>query len=343
MNSGSRTDGVTRALVTGATGLVGSHLVERLHADGCQVRALVRNAGAAEWLRPLGAELAAGDLLDAAALRTAAAGCDTVFHCAALIASGGDWATFRRMNIDGTRAIVDAAAATGARLLHLSSVAVYDDSHRYRTAPTDESTPLTPLSSGSFYARSKREAEDIVMQAHAAGRVWATAVRPTVIYGRRDRQFVPRAARVMRTGFFPLFGGGRTTMSLVHASAVADGAVRAVRTDAAGGRAFNLTNDFPVTVAEMVRYAAAGLERRVRGMNVPLPLARVSFFALAQVLRLAGRRGLANQLPGALNAFARDNPFTSSRARRELGWSPTVAPDVGIPDAFAWWREQHAR
>jgi nucleoside-diphosphate-sugar epimerase len=147
----------------------------------------------------------------------------------------------------------------------------------------------------------------------------------------------------MRTGFFPLFGGGRTTMSLVHASAVADGAVRAARTDAAGGRAFNLTNDFPVTVAQMVRYAAVGLERRVRGVNVPLPLARASFAFLAHAFRLVGRRGLASQLPGALNAFARDNPFTSNRARRELGWSPTVTPDVGIPEAFAWWREQRAR
>jgi len=338
-----RTESVKRALVTGATGLVGSYLVERLHADGCQVRALVRDAGAARWLIPMGAELAEGDILSLDTLRAAAAGCDTIFHCAALIASGGDWATFRRMNIDGTRTVVDAAAAAGARLLHLSSVAVYDDSHRYATAPTDESTPLTPVASGSFYARSKREAEDVVMQAHAAGRVWATAVRPTVIYGRRDRQFVPRAARVMRTGFFPLFGGGCTTMSLVHASAVADGAVRAARTDAAGGRAFNLTNDFPVTVAGMVRYAAEGLARRVRGVSVPLPLARTSFFVLAQLMRVAGRSGLASQLPGALNAFARDNPFTSELARRDLGWSPTVTPDVGIPDAFAWWREQHAR
>jgi len=76
---------------------------------------------------------------------------------------------------------------------------------------------------------------------------------------------------------------------------------------------------------------------------VPLPLARTSFFVLAQLMRVAGRSGLASQLPGALNAFARDNPFTSELARRDLGWSPTVTPDVGIPDAFTWWREQHAR
>jgi nucleoside-diphosphate-sugar epimerase len=334
---------VTRALVTGATGLVGSYIVERLLADDSSVRALVRDAGAAAWLSAFGAELAVGDLLDAESLRRAAAGCDTIYHCAALISAGDDWPSFRRMNVDGTRAVVDAAAQAGARLVHLSSVAVYDDSARYAAAPTSEDTPLTPLTTGSYYARSKREAEDSVMDAHARGRLWATAVRPTVIYGRRDRQFVPRAARVMRTGFFPLFGGGRTTMSLVHGSAVADGAVRAARTDTAGGRAYNLTNDFPVTVAQMVHYASLGLGRVVRGVPIPLPLARASFSALGQALRVARRPGLAEQLPGALNAFARNNPFTSERARRELGWLPTVTPEVGIPDAFAWWKEHRTR
>ena len=72
----------------------------------------------------------------------------------------------------------------------------------------------------------------------------------------------------------------------------------------------------------MVRYAD-GLARRVRGVSVPLPLARASFASLAAS---PVARGLANQLPGALNAFTRDNPFTSDRARRELGWSPTIAP-----------------
>ena len=329
---------MTRALVTGATGLVGSYLAERLVLDGWHVRALVRDAAAASWLSASGVELATGEITNAASLRAAAAGCDTIFHCAALISAGDAWAVFRRLNVDGTRAVVDAAADAGARLVHLSSVAVYDDTARYRASPTSEDTPLTPLDAGSYYARSKREAEDIVMDAHRSGRLWATAVRPTVIYGRRDRQFVPRAARVMRTGIFPLFGGGRTTMSLVHASAVADGAVRAARTDAAGGRAYNLTNDFPVTVRQMVRYAAQGLGSRVRGMRVPLPLARASFSTLALAMRAIGRPGLAEQLPGALNAFTRDNPFTSERARRELGWAPTVTPDAGIPDAFAWWK-----
>lgn len=330
---------MSRALVTGATGLVGSHIVERLVADGWSVCALVRDSSAASWLRECGAELARGDILDGESLRSAMADCDTVFHCAALISASGSWDRFQRTNIDGTRAVIDAAATAQARLVHTSSVAVYGGGARYRDIPTDEDTPLAPLDVHAYYARSKRESEHLVLDAHATGELWATAIRPPMIYGRRDRQLVPRFARVMRTGLFPLFAHGRSTMSLVHASAVADGAVRAARCEIAGGRAYNLANDFPVTVADMVQLGSNGLGRRVRGVPVPLPVARATFEALARVARLAHRDAMAVQLPDAVSTFSRDNPFTSARARRELGWSPTVRPEVGIPDAFAWWKE----
>ncbi|MEP7064432.1 MAG: NAD-dependent epimerase/dehydratase family protein [Gemmatimonadota bacterium] len=333
---------MSRALVTGATGLLGSHIVERLIADGWRVRALVRDPSAAAWIRDAGAELAHGDILDAQSLRAAVTECDTVFHCAALITASGSWDRFQRANIDGTRAVVDAAAAARARLVHTSSVAVYGGGARYRDTPTDEDTPLAPLDEHAYYARSKREAEHIVLDAHATGELWATAIRPPMIYGRRDRQLVPRFARVMRTGLFPLFAHGRSTMSLVHASAVADGAVRAARTDSAGGRAFNLANDFPVTVADMVQLGSNGLGKRVRGVPIPLPIARATFAALGGVAHLAHKEALAQQLPDTVNTFSRDNPFTSDRARAELGWSPTVRPEVGIPDAFAWYREHSA-
>lgn len=330
---------MTRALVTGATGLVGAYLVERLLADGYSVRAFVRDRCAASWLDDLGAELATGDLANADSLRIAMAGCDTVYHCAALIAANADWPSFQRANIDGTRAVVEAATSAGARLVHTSSVAVYGSAARYRAAPTDEDTPLAPLAELAYYARSKREAEQLVLAAHAAGELWATAIRPPMIYGRRDRQLVPRFARVMRTGFFPLLAKGRSIFSLVHASAVADGAVRAARHYEAGGRAFNLANDFPVTVADMVQLASNGLGRRVRGVFIPEGAARASFEMLALAARLASRGTMAEQLPGIVSTFTRNNPFTSERARRMLGWSPTMRPEVGIPEAFAWWRE----
>lgn len=332
-----------RALVSGATGLVGSYIVERLHADGWMVRALVRDAKRAAWLGPLGAELIPGDVLDAGAFVRAAAGCEAIFHCAAAILPERDeWEAYRATNLDGTRNAIAAARATGARLLHVSSVAVYGGATRYRDRPTDESAELPPLPETAFYARSKRESEAMVLDAHRRGEIWACAVRPDVIYGRRDRQFVPRIAKVLSRGFFPLLGGGRSTLAIVHAANVADGAVRAIDADIAGGKAYNLANDYDVTVRDFVRLAAQGLRRRVRLVPVPMVMAKIVFKVVTIMIGIARRGAALSQASGAIAFVSRNNPFSSERARRELGWRPPIRPEVGIPEAFRWWADQRA-
>ena len=331
------------ALVTGATGLLGSHVVERLHQDGWTVRALVRDARRAAWLEPLGAEPTPGDMLDAPSIARAAAGCDAIFHTAAAITPHGGWETFRRTNIEGTWSAVAAAAASGAKLLHVSSVAVYGSKTRYRDTPTDETVPLPELPERAYYARSKRESEALVLDAHRRGEIWAAAVRPDVIYGRRDRQFVPRAARLFRLGVVPLIAGGRSTLAIVHAANVADGAVRAVATPAAGGQAYNLANDYDVTLAEFVRLGALGLGQPVRTLNIPLPLASAAMGMLKAAVTLVRGAEMASHADTTLYFMSRNNPFSSERARRELGWDPPVRPETGVPEAFRWYREHGLR
>ncbi|MEO7454830.1 MAG: NAD-dependent epimerase/dehydratase family protein [Gemmatimonadaceae bacterium] len=324
-----------RALVTGATGLVGSYVTERLVRDGWDVRALVRDPSRAGAMA--GVEIVAGDVLDSESFTRAAASCNVVFHTAAAVTAAGGWEAFRRPNIDGTTHAIEAAERASARLVHVSSVAVYGGSSRYAgDARTDEDTRFAPLDDSAFYARSKRDSEALVMEAHRAGRVWATALRPDVIYGRRDRQFVPRMARLLGRGFSPLIGGGQSTLAIVHAENVADGVVRAASHDAAGGRAFNLANDYDVSVAEFFRLAGEGMGRRLRVIDVPPSLAKVAMRAFGVVAPLFFGSTFNAVTNASLDFMTRDNPFTSERARRELGWDPRVRPEVGVPDAFRW-------
>jgi 2-alkyl-3-oxoalkanoate reductase len=334
---------VTRlALVTGATGLVGSHLVERLARDGWTVRAMVRDPAGARWLEPLGAaEIVPGDVLDAAAVGRAAAGATAIFHTAAAISPKAGWEAFRSTNIDGTNAIIDATRASGARLLHLSSVAVYGRA-RWGTEPTHEDLPLPPLPEHAYYARSKRESEQLVMDAQARGEIWAAAVRPNWIYGERDRQFIPRALKMFALPVVPLIEGGHSILSMVHAGNVADAAVRAVGVDAAAGRVYNTTNDFAVSVADFIRLGAEGLERRVRTVSVPLWAAEGAMNLVKASVRLAKGREMSGHASGIVPALSRDNPFTSDRARRELGWDPPYDPETAIPAAFRWQRTRRS-
>ena len=337
-----------QALVTGATGLVGSHITEQLASDGWTVRALVRDPRKAAWIRELGAsDLVRGDVLDAASFAAAAAECEIIFHTAAAITpSAGDWESYRVVNVGGTESAVAAARASGARLMHVSSVAVYGPQGRYRAdgALTTEDAVMPPIPEASFYARSKRESEELVLAAHARGEIWATAIRPDVIYGKRDRQFVPRMATLFsRLHAFPLPDGGKNTLPIINAASVADAAIRAAGSDIAGGRAYNVANEGDTTLREFVALAATGLGTRV--IPIPIPLGAVS-------AGLGAARWLSKKLnlPGAgllqhasLNFVARNNPFSSARAERELGWSPVVPPSEAIPDAFRWWARENWR
>ena len=330
------------ALVTGATGLVGTHVVYRLQRDGWEVRALVRDAARAGTLSRAGIQLATGDVLEPTGFARAARGCDVVFHTAATVTARGGWDAFQRPNIEGTRNAISAAESAKARLVHVSSVAVYGSGMRYRSDGmlTDEETPLAPLPEAAYYARSKRESEALVMAAHREERIWATAVRPVVVYGPHDRQFVPRIARLLRRGVAPLIAGGRTTMAIVNAENVADGLVRAATTDLAGGRAYNLANDFDVTAAEFFRLASVGMGRPVRMLRIPYAVAKAGRVTLGLLAPMLGAAFSLN-LSWALDFLARDNPFSSERARRELGWDPPVRPEQGVPDAFRWWAAHH--
>jgi nucleoside-diphosphate-sugar epimerase len=334
---------VPTALVTGATGLVGMHLVQRLQRDGWKVRALVRDAARAGTLSRADVLLATGDVLEPTGFARAARGCDVVFHAAAVITPRGGWEAFQRPNVEGTRNAIAAASGARARLVHVSSVAVYGEAGRYSAdgRPTDESMELGHIPDNAFYARSKRESEALVFEAQQAGRLWATAVRPSVLYGPFDRQFVPRLARLLRRGFAPVISGGRTTLAVVHAANVADGMVRAAATDVADGRAYNLANDFDVTSAEFFTRAGEGLGTRVRIVSVPYLAARMGMGAFKSVAPLLLGDRFSAVSSGSLDFLARNNPFSSERARRELGWDPQIHPEQGVADSFRWWATHH--
>lgn len=319
------------------------HVVQRLQRDGWKVRALVRDAARAGLLSRADVLLATGDVLEPTGFARAARGCDVVFHAAAVITPRGGWEAYQRPNVEGTRNAIDAASGARARLVHVSSVAVYGEAGRYSPdgQPTDESKELGHIPDGAFYARSKRESETLVFEAQRAGRVWATAVRPSVLYGPYDRQFVPRLARVLRRGFAPVISGGRTTLAVVHAANVADGMVRAATTDLADGRAYNLANDFDVTAADFFTRAGEGLDTPVRIVSCPHLLARLGMGAIKSLAPLVLGDRFNAVTSASLDFLARNNPFSSDRARRELGWAPHIHPDQGVADSFRWWATHH--
>lgn len=322
-----------RVYLTGGSGLVGSHVAERLRARGDDVVCLQRKGSRTGHLEALGCRIVHGDVRDGAeALHRDMGGCDALVHAAALVYVGGPWPRLRAVNVEGTTNAVRAAAAAGiGRVLHVSSVAVYGRTE----GPVDENRRLdTPLDPAELYARSKREAETAARAAANAGHVALVIVRPAAMYGERDRLLTPRLAAVARLPVIPMLGPGENTMPVVYAGNAADALVSAL--DAGrDGRVYDLGMDHPLTQKGMLEGMARARGRRPRLLSLPAGCVRQGA-RLGETLRL--------NLPGAgdltLERLARlslgENPYRSERIRSELRWRPPFTHEEGFRRTAAW-------
>jgi 2-alkyl-3-oxoalkanoate reductase len=266
-----------RLFLTGGTGLAGSHVAARFREKGTEVRALHRDSSDTSFLESLGCELVAGDVRDDRdTLARAMDGCDALVHAASLVYADLPWPRVRGINVEGTGGVFRGALAVGVtRAVHLSSVAVYGipDGEVDEGSPTDR--PLLPR---ERYARSKREAETVVREvAEAAPHLHVAILRPTAIYGERDRLFTPRLAGHLRRKRQVLPGGGRTPLPLVYAGNLAT-AVEAALTQPLPEpvRAYNVTADAPVSLRDFYGALARALGTEPRFVSIPGPLVRLA-------------------------------------------------------------------
>ena len=326
-------------LVTGGSGMVGSHVIAALVARGDVVRALVRPA-ARPAVEALGATAIAGDITDPAAWARAAGGVRAIVHAAALVAPSAPLEAFVEVNVGGTRHALATARASGARLVHVSSVAVYGRTAGDGTgrASVAEDFPFQKIWERDYYAQSKRRAEEALWEEVARGGVAAVVIRPNVVYGEYDRLFSPRVVRAVRGGIVPQIGPGSNRLSCVYAGNVAAAIVLALDAPAAVGRAYNTTDDGPdaFTQRGFVDAFAAALSARVRRIPMPYRVARfaVSAWARWQMIVRPGRYpGIGGS---AVRFLAGENPFVAERVRRELGWRPVVEPREAVRRTVAW-------
>jgi 2-alkyl-3-oxoalkanoate reductase len=289
-------------LVTGGRGLVGSHVIEALRAAGEDVRTFE------------------GDVSDPDAWRRMAGGISGIVHAAARVAQRLPFAEFERVNVGGTRLAVETARATGARLVHVSSVAVFGRTAAFAAGAgaVNEDFPFGAIPEHDFYARTKRMAEAVVRDSGLS----AAAIRPNVIYGERDKLFTARVIKVLRTGIMPRIGPGTNHLSCVYVGNVAAAIVAALGKRTPGFRAYNITADAPpaLTEREFMGAFAEALGVRVRRIPVPVFVARVGAGLWARWLRLRDPVGYAGLGAAAVGFITGENPYTDARVHQELGW-----------------------
>lgn len=311
-----------RIFVTGATGFIGAHFVERALAEGHQVIGLYRSDGprhraCIEHLRARGADLRRGDILEPESFAEALAGCEVACHFAAAFReSGADEAYFARMNVEGTSNVAKAAAAAGVkRFVHCGTAGIYGQ----RVSGTiDESTPIRPWNS---YERSKLAADQQVRAIATAASMEYVILRPTAVYGPRDER-LSKLFRSVEKGRFPLFGRGEGRRHMIYVTDLADAFLRACTAPSAANQELIVAGPKAVPLREMLHTIARAANRPGFGPRLPLkPMLALAALVedTCKVLKLNPpiyRR--------RMDFYLNDAAFDSKQAQRVLGWKPKV-------------------
>ncbi len=323
-------------LITGGTGFVGSHAAEAAVGRGV-VRALARPGSDTTFLESIGAQVVPGDLTDPDALRRAAEGVDTVIHCAAKVGDWGPVEDYRRVNVGGLRALLEAVRGKPlARFVYVSSLGVYEARHHHGT---DESEPLPELHIDG-YTQSKVECEKLALEEYRRHGTPVTVLRPGFIYGPRDRTVLPRLAERLRKGDIVYIARGRHALNTIYVGNLVEAIFLAAENPKAVGEVFNVTDGEFVSKRRFFEAIADGLGLPRPKLSIPLWLAR----PLARWREGAFRRKNKPHPPRITQAgvkFAGLNlDFSIAKARTVLGYDPKVGFDEGMKQALDWYRQR---
>jgi 2-alkyl-3-oxoalkanoate reductase len=344
-------------LVTGGTGFLGRRLVERLLAEGRAVAVLGRTP--APDLEARGVRFVRASLDDAGAIAAACENVETIFHVAAKVGVWGRYEDFYRINVLGTRALLDGARAHGVEnFVHTSTPSVVYNGQALTGA--DESLPLT-TNCPSPYPLTKAVAERDVLAANSPA-LRTVALRPHLIWGAGDPHLVPRVLARARAGRLRIVGQGTNRVDMVHVENAVDAHLLAeaalkkrllVRDSAAGakllsgpgiaaGRAYFITNDEPVVLWDWIN-------KLLTALGEPPVTKRISLRAALAIgmicetlwrsLPLTGEPPMTRFIAAEL---AKDHWFDLRAARRDLAYTPRVSMAQGTAELVAHLRAQRA-
>ncbi len=318
-------------LVTGATGFIGSHLVEGLLQSDARVLCVVRpGKSAPRWIGQLPVELVRAPLSDVETILAHAHGVRTIIHVAGVTKAKRE-STYRQGNVETTRSLLDVARRLPHfdRFCFISSLTV--------SGPSPDGTPLReehPANPLTAYARSKWEAEQLVRA--AASTLPVTIIRPPTVYGPRDRD-VLEMFRWVRYGLHPVIGGPHKTLSVVHVQDLVRGIVAAAFDARAVGRTYNIAERVPHRYDDLIQTIANVVGRT----PVRFPFPTSLLFAVAGVVEaisFVGPKPAVLSVDKARDMVQSHWVCNPERIESELGVRAMIGIEEGFRSTYEWYR-----
>jgi len=321
-----------RVLVTGGTGFTGKALVKRLLDLGHTVVVLDYKEGLrTQELRDWGAKVMLGSVTDREVVAHAMQGVDVVHHLAAAFREMGvPNHHYYEVNVNGTRNVLDVARAQGVRkFVYCSTCGVHGN---VDPAPAGEDAPIRPA---DYYQRTKYEAEPFVVRAAREG-FPATILRPAAIYGPGDPERFFLIYKRVASGSFPIFGKGRTLYHPLYIDNLVDAFVAVMEPSRGLGEAYLIADEQYVEIERLVKMVGEALGVDVRTPHYPLLPLMVAGHVCEKVCRPFGI--VPPIFPRRVDWYRQNRAFRIDKARRDLGWTPSVGLPEGLRRTAEWYR-----
>jgi len=331
------------ALVTGATGFIGRHLVAELVKRGVTVRALARSQERARELAGPGVQAVVGDIADPAVFPGLADGVDVIYHLASVMR--GSWASFQLVDIAGARRLLAEAKRAGVRrIVFTSTLAAYPIGEMADgTVVTEERLASAVPAAASPYARAKLAVERILLEAAARGDIEVVVMRPGLVFGPGSTPYLTHLPHlgVLRGNRYLVFGDGNVRLPLTYVGNTVDALILAAKAPNANGATFTVVDDNLPTQREYVAHLAQLTGRSLRVTSVPRAGAHLLGFGVESAARLARVNPPTTRrlLLGKTHKIT----FDCTRAREVLGWTPTVGWEEGLDLNVQWATSPHGR
>jgi nucleoside-diphosphate-sugar epimerase len=322
-----------KILVTGASGFLGSHIVEQVIAQKDEARALVRHSSNKAHLEgQRGVEIALGDVGAADSLEKAMEGVDAVIHSAGLVKARSQ-KEFDEVNTAGTAMVLASAKRAGVkRFVYVSSLTVVGSSVDGK--PVAKDAPAAPLTG---YARSKWAAEELVRS--EAKNLPVTIIRPPLIYGPRDRE-VLSFFKAIKSGLLPYLGDGQNTLSVTYAPDCAAACVRAAKSfDVPSGNTYFVDDGESYVWRQMLTDMEDAMGKKAL-VSLPVPFFLLTSIAAVNTAFAKLTNSAVMLTLDKVNELKQRHWVCDSHdTRRDLKWEPQVKWKQGVHHAAQWYRD----
>lgn len=319
-------------LITGATGFVGSYIAERLAKEGEDVTVLVRKTSNTKFLSGIGVKFAYGDINDLESVRKAMQGVDIVYHSAAL---ADEWISpkeARRVNVEGTRNLLEAAKEAGVkRFVFISSLAVLGMKDHHGT-----SADAPYHKTGDSYIDTKIDSEQLVMDYYKRYSLPVTVVRPGFVFGPRDNKLIPRLTERLGKKQFMFVGSGKNKINAVYIENLTDAIIRAARSEKAIGQKYNVTNDSGMTLEGLVFDIVDIWKFEKPKKHIPKFMAYLVCNILTGIARLTKAKEPPYITKTRIKFLSLNLDFDISKTRNDLGYDPRISITEGLKRTKEW-------